>query len=292
MQIPLLDAKLASFERRAGHSRNVCLQLNNAIAATQRAIVETVVRFYVIVIFALYKFSVVVSGVGGVFLPVAAPVLAVRNLTKALSARQRRERWDRIFASALDQKQRLMSKKRARKSDTLDGIWTNLIGILLIVGTDAAAVKDNDSHTLALIAIYAISALLSSERPLLLTVATSLVCAAAEKSRFIIDISQLEDLGVPPSLTMLLMADKFWFVAAFVGLAASTGSLLLGTSGLQGGDSPNCAIIFLFFLFLNFALFFFHICSANKTGYFLVLNELTNTQYIHISALIGKSPSR
>ena len=212
-RVPSMDERLFDFEQRVESSWNAGLHLRNAIAALQRAFVEFVVRFHVIVFFALYKL-LVSGGAGGVAAIGSAahfatvPVLTVHNAVKALTADKRRRRWENVFNGYMDEEEKSAREKRERDQDVADVIRTNLVAT-----TTLLVAKRFDACLVGPMAlIYAVSAALNLRRPALLIALAS--ATAVDKFSLFDGTNYLDDYGVPPSLTMMF-ASKGFSIAAF-----------------------------------------------------------------------------
>ena len=211
-RVPSMDERLFDFEQRVESSWNAGLHLRNAIAALQRAVVEFVVRFHVIVLFALYKLLVSggVAAIGSAAHFAAVPVLALHSAVKALTVDKRRRRWENVFNGYMDEEEKSAREKRGRDQDVVDVIRTNLIAtttLLVAKRFDACLVGP-----LAL--IYAVSAALNLRRPALLIALAS--ATAVDKFSLFDGTNYLDDYGVPPSLTMMFASEGFSVAAFFV----------------------------------------------------------------------------
>ncbi len=234
-EVPRLDDRLSDFERRAGllsRSRDLCLRLDSTVATAQRVLIEALVRFHVIVLFALYKLFLDGSlyVLGGIAHAAVLPALAVQNVGRKLTVKGRREKWRRIFDCTLDEEEKLGSTRNAARNDAIFHVWANLIAILTVV---VARRLDAEIGLFSLTTVYVVSAAISSRRPMLLIVA--LAMSLIEKAE-LMDVTVIEFMevgyNVPPSFTMAAMADKSWVAAATV-LVAIISGLNSGVHALQ-----------------------------------------------------------
>ena len=209
-RVPSMDERLFDFEQRVESSWNAGLHLRNAIAALQRAVVEFVVRFHFIVLFALYKLLVSggVAAIGTAAHLAAVPLFALHNAVKALTVDKRRRRWENVFNGYMDEDEKSARKKKERDEDAVDSIRMNLIATTTLF----AAIRYDASLVGPLALIYAVSAALNLRRPALLIALAS--ASAMDKFSLFDGTDYLDDYGIPPSLTMML-ASKGFSVAAF-----------------------------------------------------------------------------
>ena len=211
-RVPSIDDRLFDFEQRVESSWSLGLRTRNAIATMQRIVVEFVVHFHVIVLFALYKLLVGggVAVVGSAAHFAAVPILAVHNAVKAMTVEKRRRRWENVFNGFMDEEEKSARKKRERDEDVVESIRMNLIAtatLLVAKRFDACLVG-----SMAL--IYAISATFNLRRPVLLIVLA--FASAMDKFSLFDGTNYLDDYGIPPSLTMMLASRGFSIATFFI----------------------------------------------------------------------------